>query len=95
MTRAATCRSIVAGLCALPTAAQPAPTRMTAGRSLRGIVEGDASSGTFIPHLIEVWRDGRFPFDRLVRFYDLHRINEALEDAEAGRVVKPVIRMPA
>ena len=47
----------------------------------------------FIPVLIELFMQGRFPFDRLVTFYPFDRINDALHDSEAGKVVKPVLRM--
>ncbi|MGD0969240.1 MAG: NAD(P)-dependent alcohol dehydrogenase [Candidatus Aquilonibacter sp.] len=66
---------------------------MTAGRTLRGIVEGDANPKVFIPMLIDLYRDGRFPFDRLIRYYPFEAINEAIEDSESGRVVKAVVRM--
>ncbi len=64
---------------------------MTAGRSIQGIVEGDAIPEIFIPQLIDLHLQGKFPFDRLVRFYDFEEINQAIEDTEAGRVIKPVI----
>jgi len=66
---------------------------MTAGRTLRGIVEGDATPQTFIPQLIELYRDGRFPFDRLIEFYPFDKLNDAVHDSETGRVVKAVVRM--
>lgn len=68
---------------------------MASSKTLRGIVEGDGVPDVFIPKLIELYRQGRFPFDRLIRFYDLAEINDALHDSEAGVTIKPVIRMPA
>lgn len=68
---------------------------MLGGRSVRGIHQGDSVPEIFIPHMIELYRQGRFPFDRLVDFYPLADINAAMADMVAGRVVKPVIRMPA
>jgi aryl-alcohol dehydrogenase len=65
------------------------------GRSIRGIHEGDSNPDFFIPQLIEFYAQGRFPFDRLIRFYDLASINAALDDMESGTTIKPVIRMPA
>jgi aryl-alcohol dehydrogenase len=62
------------------------------GRTVRGIIEGDSVPQVFIPQLIELWRAGRFPFDRLVKFYDLADINSAIEDSESGRVLKPIVR---
>jgi aryl-alcohol dehydrogenase len=63
------------------------------GRSVRGIVEGDSVPDVFIPRLVELWRQGRFPVDRLMRNYDLDQLDEAAHDAEAGRVIKAVVRM--
>jgi aryl-alcohol dehydrogenase len=68
-------------------------TILTAGRTLRGIVEGDSVPSVFLPRLVELWRQGRFPVDRLMTFYDFDQINEAAGAAEAGTVVKPVLRM--
>jgi aryl-alcohol dehydrogenase len=39
------------------------------GRSVRGIIQGDALPDFFIPQLIELHLQGRFPFDRLLAFY--------------------------
>lgn len=64
------------------------------GRTVRGIIEGDSVPDIFIPRLIELYRQGRFPFDRLVTFYELDEINQAAHDSESGKVIKPVIRMP-
>jgi len=65
------------------------------GRSVRGIHQGDSRPQQFIPLLIDLYRQGRFPFDRLLSFYDLADVNTALDDMQAGRSIKPVIRMPA
>jgi aryl-alcohol dehydrogenase len=66
---------------------------LSTGRIIRGLVEGHSVSATFIPDLIELWREGKLPVDRLVRAYDFDQINEAAADALAGEVVKPVLRM--
>jgi aryl-alcohol dehydrogenase len=41
--------------------------------------------------MIDLYRAGRFPFDRLIKFYPLAEINEAARDALQGRVLKPVM----
>jgi aryl-alcohol dehydrogenase len=66
---------------------------MSAGRRLIGIVEGDSNPDVFIPMLIDLYRSGRFPFDRLVKFYALEQINEAIRDSETGAAIKPIVRM--
>ncbi|TDG19961.1 NAD(P)-dependent alcohol dehydrogenase [Paraburkholderia silviterrae] len=62
------------------------------GRTLRGVIQGDSVPDVFIPRLIELWKQGRFPFDKLVKFYALDEINEACADSESGRVLKPILR---
>lgn len=60
---------------------------------VRGILGGDAAPRTFIPMLIRYWQQGRFPFDRLVRFYPFAEIAQAFAHVAAGEVIKPVLRM--
>jgi aryl-alcohol dehydrogenase len=62
------------------------------GRTVKGILGGDAIADLFIPKLIDLYSQGRFPFDRLITFYPFEDINQAVADMEAGRVVKPVLR---
>ena len=66
---------------------------MGEAKSLIGIVEGDAVSKLFIPQLIRYYKAGRFPFDRLIRFYDFEDINQAFEDSHTGKVIKAVLKM--
>jgi aryl-alcohol dehydrogenase len=66
---------------------------MVAGQSVRGIVEGDSVPRVFIPRLAELFAQGRFPIDRLVKFYELDEINQAAHDSEIGTAIKPVIRL--
>ncbi|HEY8947277.1 MAG TPA: NAD(P)-dependent alcohol dehydrogenase, partial [Rhizomicrobium sp.] len=66
---------------------------MSGGRRLIGIVEGESNPDTFIPMLIDLYRQGRFPFDKLVKFYALDEINEAIHASETGEVIKPIVRM--
>jgi aryl-alcohol dehydrogenase len=61
------------------------------GRRLSGVVEGDADPQKFIPELIALYRDGKFPFDRFVKTYPLSEINEAMKASESGEVIKPVV----
>ncbi|QNG44174.1 NAD(P)-dependent alcohol dehydrogenase [Sphingobium yanoikuyae] len=67
-------------------------SRLTVGQTLQGIIQGDAISALMIPELIGLYRTGRFPFDRLITFYDFADINRAFDDVVAGRVIKAVLR---
>jgi aryl-alcohol dehydrogenase len=62
------------------------------GRTLRGIVEGDSIPDIFIPRMIELYKQGRFPLDKLVTYYAFEDINDAIRDAEDGSVLKAVLR---
>ena len=63
------------------------------GRSITGVVEGDSNPKEFIPDLIELYRQGKFPFDELVTYYDFEEIQQAVEDSEEGSSIKPVLRV--
>ncbi|WP_351237411.1 NAD(P)-dependent alcohol dehydrogenase [Streptomyces sp. NPDC002133] len=75
-----------------PDAAVPAGG-LALGKSVRGIVQGDAVPQLFIPKLTQLYQSGRFPIDRLVRFYEFDDIDAAFADAARGDVVKPVLRI--
>lgn len=68
---------------------------MAEGKAMVGVIEGDSVPRVFIPKLVEFYKAGRFPFDRLVRFYDFDRIAQAFEDSANGTTVKPILRMAA
>ncbi|MDB5572311.1 MAG: Alcohol dehydrogenase zinc-binding domain protein [Hyphomicrobiales bacterium] len=65
------------------------------GRKVRGIIEGNSNPDVFIPQLVDFYMDGRFPFDRLVKFYDFADLAKAFHDSEEGLTVKPVLRAAA
>ncbi len=65
---------------------------LTSGKHIRGIVEGDSEPAIFLPTLIELHRQGRFPAEKMMRFYDFAQINEAVHDSETGGCVKAVLR---
>jgi len=62
------------------------------GRTVRGIIEGDSVPDIFIPQLVELWRQGRFPFDRLIKFFPMSEIDAAAHASERGDVLKAVLR---
>ena len=69
--------------------------RMGFGRGIKGVVLGDAATQTFVPYLAELFRDGRLPYDKFVKYYDFAEINQAVHDSVVtGEVIKPILRMP-
>jgi aryl-alcohol dehydrogenase len=61
------------------------------GLGIRGIVEGDAVPQTFIPYLLDLHSQGRFPFDKLITTMPLSQINEAVAAQHRGEVIKVVL----
>jgi aryl-alcohol dehydrogenase len=68
-----------------------APGKLPGGRQVLSVIQGDAVPQKFIPKLIQLYQRGQFPFDRLVKFYDFARINQAIADSKRGTAVKPVL----
>jgi aryl-alcohol dehydrogenase len=63
------------------------------GRSVRGIVGGDSVPSLLIPLLIDYYRQGRFPLERLIRFYPFEEIADAFRDSQNGETIKAVLRI--
>ena len=63
------------------------------GRKIIGIVQGDSVPDIFIPRLIDLYQQGRFPFDKLATYYRLDEINQAVADMHAGATIKPILRI--
>ena len=66
---------------------------MQMSKTIYGIIEGDSVPDIFIPQLLDLFMQGRFPFDKLTKIYPFDRINEAASDSERGITVKPIIRI--
>jgi aryl-alcohol dehydrogenase len=68
------------------------PQSLSRGRMLTAVYEGDAVPQIEIPRLVQLWREGRFPLEKLVTSYPLAAVNEAERDMTSARVLKPVLR---
>jgi Zn-dependent alcohol dehydrogenase len=64
------------------------------GKSIVGTLGGSGRSLRLIGGLMGLYAQGRFPFDRLVEYFPLERIEEAVEASYSGDVIKPVLTMP-
>lgn len=63
------------------------------GKKVMGAVQGDSVPQIHIPRLIQYYKEGKFPFDKLIKFYDFKDINTAFEESKSGVTLKPVVRM--
>lgn len=68
---------------------------MSAGRTIRGIVEGDSRPADFIPRLVALHNQGLLPIEKLITTYPFDEINQAFEDSRSGKSIKPVLLMPS
>lgn len=66
---------------------------LISGKVIRGVTNGDMIPAEFIPKLVDLFLDGKFPIDRISEFYTLDEVNSALEDSLSGKTIKPIIRM--
>jgi aryl-alcohol dehydrogenase len=97
LTGLATALSIKGTLALVGAAAPGTSTEFEIGGSLvkgwtfKTIIQGSSVPQQFIPRLVDLWSQGRFPVDRLIQTYKLEEINAGFADSASGAVVKPVI----
>ncbi|KAK4167035.1 chaperonin 10-like protein [Cladorrhinum sp. PSN259] len=63
-----------------------------ANKSWISVIEGDSYPPEFIPHLVDLHKQGKFPVERISKVYPVEEIKQAIADMEAGNVIKPVLR---
>ncbi|WP_176590513.1 NAD(P)-dependent alcohol dehydrogenase [Sphingobium sp. EM0848] len=69
----------------------PVISMLSKGVTIKGVIEGDSNPKRFIPYLVDLFMDGKFPLDRLISFFDISQINEALAAQEKGDAIKPIL----
>lgn len=96
--RAAADAIAVRGTVALVGAARPGTevsfeigASMVKGWTFKTVVQGSSVPQSFLPQLIQLWREGRFPIDKLIKDYSLEDINQGFADSADGSTIKPVI----
>lgn len=88
-----------AGTAASVGATQPGKTiAVDAGAFFTGmktwvaVAEGDSNPPEFIPQLIDLHKQGKFPIEKISRVYPVAELKTAISDMEAGRVIKAIIQ---
>jgi aryl-alcohol dehydrogenase len=64
---------------------------ISGGKTVRGVIEGDAVPQEFIPRLIGLYSGGKLPLEKLIRTYAFEQIDAAFADAASGEAIKPVL----
>jgi aryl-alcohol dehydrogenase len=81
------------GAAALGTEASFDMNTILFGRTIRGIIEGDSIPDVFIPKLVDLIIQDRFPLGKIITRYPLAEINTAAEHSLDGTAIKPVLLM--
>ena len=63
------------------------------GKRIVGTLGGESQSSRFVPALLALHDQGRFPYTDLIEYFPLTEINEAIDASKRGDVVKPVLRL--
>jgi Zn-dependent alcohol dehydrogenase len=65
---------------------------MVAGKSYIGCIEGNATPSKYVPQMIRWYREGKFPLEKMVKFYSAEDFKKGIQDMHHGAdAVKPVI----
>ncbi|MCJ7523585.1 MAG: hypothetical protein MUP21_15400, partial [Dehalococcoidia bacterium] len=86
-------KCVVAGMAPLGTAVSIQSYEFLLGKAITGTVQGDIKAQVDIPRYVDMFMDGKLPFDKLIsKSYSLDQINEAFEALERGEVIRSVIK---
>lgn len=61
-------------------------------KTIHTISLGSSITKVFIPQLVDFYKRGQFPLERIIGYYDFEDINQAIADAHSGKTIKPVLR---
>ena len=76
-----------------PTATLDVPLHhfVSFGKVYMGAIEGDSVPAEMVPKMIGWWREGKFPLERLVGFFEAEGFEKAVNGMKDGSVVKPIL----
>jgi len=64
---------------------------MNQNQGFECIYLGETTGQEWVPKMIKWWREGKFPIEKLVKFYPAKDALEALHGMESGVAIKPVL----
>jgi Zn-dependent alcohol dehydrogenase len=64
---------------------------LSQNQALECIYLGETTGQEWVPKMIQWWREGKFPIEKLVKFYPIKDAQEALHGMESGVAIKPVL----
>ncbi|EGP90095.1 unnamed protein product [Zymoseptoria tritici ST99CH_1A5] len=66
-------------------------TNMVAGKQWIGAIEGGAYPPDYVPKMIQWYREGRFPIDKLMKFLPADKFEQACQEMHTGETIKPIL----
>lgn len=64
---------------------------MVAGKQWIGAIEGGAHPPDYVPKMIQWYREGKFPIDRLMKLMPADDFKQALHEMHTGETIKPIL----
>ncbi|KIW16585.1 hypothetical protein PV08_03773 [Exophiala spinifera] len=64
---------------------------LTSCKTVLGSIQGASDPQKILPYLVEQYREGKFPVDKLCKVYPASEIDQAISDIKSGKVIKPVL----
>lgn len=61
------------------------------GKEITFVRMGNVDGDIIIPIMADLYKRGKFPFDKLITFYKFEDVNQAVKDHHDGKVIKPVL----
>lgn len=64
---------------------------MCSGKSYQGAIEGNSKPEEMITKMIDWYRQGKFPFDRLIKTLPADDFQRGIKEMHSGETIKPVL----
>lgn len=64
---------------------------MVRGLQYIGAVEGQAMPSSFVPQMVQWYREGKFPVDKLMKLMPADQFEQALHEMHSGETIKPIL----
>jgi len=64
---------------------------MCSGKSWIGAIEGGSHPPDYVPKMIQWYREGKFPIDKLMKLMPVGQFEQALHEMHSGETIKPIL----
>lgn len=66
-------------------------SHMVQGKQYIGAIEGESYPPEYIPKMIQLYREGKFPFDKLMKVMPAEEFPRAIKEMHDGTTIKPIL----